>query len=53
MADLGRVPVVLTSPMVRRHFKRVTEQMAPDLTVLSFNELEPGVEITSDGVVST
>lgn len=52
MTDLGRVPVVLTSPMVRRHFKHVTEQMAPDLTVLSFNELEPGVEITSDGVVS-
>jgi flagellar biosynthesis protein FlhA len=52
MTDLGRIPIVLTSPMVRRHFKHVTEQMAPDLTVLSFNELEPGVEITSDGVVS-
>jgi flagellar biosynthesis protein FlhA len=52
MTDMGRVPVVLTSPMVRRHFKHVTEQMAPDLTVLSFNELEPGVEITSDGVVA-
>ncbi len=52
MTDLGRMPIVLASPMVRRHFKSVTEQMAPDLTVLSYSEIEPGIEIHSDGVVT-
>ena len=52
MADLGRVPIVLASPVVRRHFKHATEQIAPDLTVISFSELEPGVEIISDGMVA-
>lgn len=52
MTDLGRMPIVLASPMVRRHFKSVTEQMAPDLTVLSYSEIEPGIEIQSDGVVT-
>lgn len=48
----GVAPIVLTSPMVRLHFKKLTEQIIPDLVVLSYNELEQNVEIFSDGVVS-
>lgn len=50
--SMGIQPVVLTSPQVRPHFKRLTEQMAPDLIVLSFAELEQTVEIRSDALVT-
>jgi flagellar biosynthesis protein FlhA len=48
----GEQPIVLTSPVVRLYFKRLTEQFAPGLVVLSYNELEPGIEIQSMGMVS-
>jgi flagellar biosynthesis protein FlhA len=49
---LGVSPIVLTSPIVRMHFKKIVEQMAPDLIVLSYNELDQKVEIHSEGLVS-
>lgn len=52
MVSLGIQPIVLTAPVVRGHFKKLTEQMVPDLIVLSFNELEHNVEIQSDSVVA-
>lgn len=52
MTNMGMTPIVLTSPAVRRHFKRITEQMVPDLIVLSYNELEQNVEVFSDWVVN-
>ncbi len=52
MTNAGITPLVLTSPSVRRHFKRLTEQMVPDLIVLSYNELEQNIEIYSDWVVN-
>ncbi|MCL2030654.1 MAG: flagellar biosynthesis protein FlhA [Oscillospiraceae bacterium] len=52
MNSVGLSPVVLTSPVVRFHFKRMVESLAPDLVVLSFNELEQNVDIHAEGVVS-
>lgn len=49
---LGVAPIVLTSPIVRMHFKKLVDQMVPDLTVLSYNELDQRVEIRSEGLVS-
>lgn len=51
-AALGVSPIVLTSPIVRMHFKKIVDQMAPELTVLSYNELDQRVEIRSEGLVS-
>lgn len=51
MGGQGKTPLVLTSPAARRKFKTIVEQAAPDLTVLSFNELEQDVEIHSEGVL--
>jgi len=48
----GIDPVVITSPAVRPHFKKMTEQLVPDLTVLSYNEIESDVEIKSERMVS-
>jgi flagellar biosynthesis protein FlhA len=51
-SQLGEQPIVLTSPVVRLYFKKLTEQFVPKLVVLSYNELDPGIEIQSMGMVS-
>ncbi|MCL2740554.1 MAG: flagellar biosynthesis protein FlhA [Oscillospiraceae bacterium] len=52
MAGLNQQPIVLASPVVRLYFKRMTEQVIPDLIVLSYNEIDPGLEVQSIGMVS-
>ena len=49
---LGVTPMVITSPVVRRHFKDISSQIYPALVVLSYSELEQNIEIFSDWVVS-
>jgi flagellar biosynthesis protein FlhA len=48
---MGEKMVVLCSPVVRRHFKRLTEKFVPNLIVVSHNELSPEVNIRSLGTV--
>lgn len=48
----GDVPIILCSPTIRGQFKRLTESNYPDLIVLSYNEIVPGIEIRSLGMVS-
>ena len=50
--SLGEQPIVITAPIVRLYFKRLTEQLTTDLIVLSYNEVDPSVEIESIGMVS-
>jgi len=52
LTSMGLQPIILTSPIVRTYFKRLVEPIAPDLVVLSYNELEPSAEIQSIGMVS-
>jgi flagellar biosynthesis protein FlhA len=47
----GEKMVVLCSPIIRRHFKRMTEKFIPNLIVVSHNELSPEVNIRSLGTV--
>ena len=47
----GNRPIILTSPLVRRQFRKIAEQLSPDLIVLSYNEVESNVEISSEGVI--
>ncbi|HOA30995.1 MAG TPA: flagellar biosynthesis protein FlhA [Clostridia bacterium] len=52
--SLGRTgiePIVITSPIVRYHFKRMTEQLVPDLVVLSYSEIEPDVQIHAEKII--
>ena len=51
MKNRGKTPVILTSPLVRRQFRKITEQISPELAVLSYNEIESDVEVYSEGVV--
>jgi len=50
--NLGVTPMIITAPEIRRHIKNLASQVYPDLIVLSYNELEQNVQITSDWVVS-
>jgi flagellar biosynthesis protein FlhA len=52
MAQSGKQPIILASPVVRLYFKRLTEHAIPGLTVLSYNELDPSVEVNAIGMVS-
>lgn len=51
VAALGYQPIVLTSPNIRMHFKRLTERVAPGLIVLSYNELDANLKVQSVGMV--
>ncbi|ACL76377.1 flagellar biosynthesis protein FlhA [Ruminiclostridium cellulolyticum] len=52
LIQLGSQPIILASPVVRLYFKRLTENVIPGLVVLSYNEIDSGVEIQSVGTVS-
>lgn len=49
---LGKTPIVLTSPIVRMYFKKLSEDYFRDLIVISYNEIENNVELQSVGMVT-
>lgn len=51
MRKLVQEPIILTSPVVRVYFKKLLDQFYPKITVLSFNDLDPSVQIQSLGVI--
>ena len=52
LEDMGRTPIVITSPIVRIYFKKLTSDYIKDLTVISYNEVESDVELQSVGMVT-
>lgn len=52
LENLGKNPIVVTSPIVRMYFKRLTKDFYPDLIVISYNEIESNVELQSVGMVT-
>ncbi len=52
VAEKGLQPIVLCAPLVRIYFKKLTEKLFPNLTVLSYNELEGRINVQSLGVVN-
>lgn len=49
--NIDSQPVVLCSSVIRRYFKKLTEQFLPNLVVLSYNEIPQNVELLQVGVV--
>jgi flagellar biosynthesis protein FlhA len=47
----GTLPVLMASPTIRRHVKKLTERYMPNLAVISHNEIPPNIKIQSLGVV--
>ena len=52
LEELGKNAIVVCSPIVRMYFKKMSEDYFADLIVVSYNEVEPGVELESVGMVS-
>ncbi|ACD96992.1 flagellar biosynthesis protein FlhA [Trichlorobacter lovleyi] len=48
----GAQPVILASPSIRRHVKKMIERFVPHVAVLSHNEIPQNVKIQSLGVVT-
>ncbi len=52
LENLGKNPIIITSPIVRMYFKRLTEDYYRDLIVVSYNEIDSNVELQSVGMVT-
>jgi len=52
MEELGKNPIIVTSPIVRLYFKKLTEEQFQDLIVVSYNEIDSNVELQSIGMVT-
>lgn len=52
LENLGKNPIIITSPIVRMYFRRLTEDYFRDLVVVSYNEVESNVELQSVGMVT-
>jgi flagellar biosynthesis protein FlhA len=51
LTQLGQQPVILTSPFVRLYLKRITQEVLPELVILSYNEVDRSTEVQSVGMV--
>ena len=49
----GAQPVLLASPSIRRHVRKMIERFIPHMAVLSHNEIPQNIKIQSLGVVGT
>ena len=49
--SMGYHPVLLCSPAIRRHLKKLLERFLPDVAVISHNELTNSLEIRSVGII--
>ena len=52
LENLGKNPIIVTSPIVRMYFKKMTEEYFKDLIVVSYNEIDSNVELQSVGMVT-
>ncbi len=52
LEEQGKPPIIITSPIVRIYFKRLTEDYFKDLIVVSYNEVESNVELQSVGMIT-
>ena len=52
LEDLGKNPIIVTSPIVRMYFKKLAFDYFKDIIVVSYNEVESNVELQSVGMVT-
>ncbi|MBR6223450.1 MAG: flagellar biosynthesis protein FlhA [Lachnospiraceae bacterium] len=52
LEDAGKMPIIVTSPIVRMYFKRLTGDYMKDLIVISYNEIDSNIELQSVGMVT-
>lgn len=47
--ELVQLPIVITSPVVRIYFKKLIDQFYPNVTVISFNEIDSNIQVQALG----
>lgn len=52
LENKGQSPIIITSPIVRMYFKKLTNDYFKDLIVVSYNEIDSDIELKSVGVVT-
>ena len=52
LEDMGKNPIVITSPIVRMYFRKLAKDYYKDIIVISYNEVESNVELQSVGMVT-
>ena len=52
LEELGRTPIIITSPIVRMYLKKLTQEQFRNLHVLAYNEIDSDVELQSVGMVT-
>ncbi len=52
LENMGKSAIIITSPIVRMYFKKMTEDYIKDLIVVSYSEIDPSVELQSVGMVT-
>lgn len=52
LQNLGKNTIIITSPIVRMYFKKLTQDYFRDLVVVSYNEIESNIELQSVGMVT-
>jgi flagellar biosynthesis protein FlhA len=52
LVQSGQQPIILTSPTIRMYLRQMLERSLQDIPVISYNELEPSIEVQSVGVVN-
>ena len=52
LTDMGRMPIIITSPILRIYYKRIIQEQLPEVVVISYNEIDASTELQSVGMVS-
>ncbi|MRX26859.1 flagellar biosynthesis protein FlhA [Kangiella sp. HZ709] len=51
MMNENKLPILLCSPLLRRHVKKLTDRVMPHLSVISISELPSNLNVQSYGIV--
>ncbi|MCD6287661.1 MAG: flagellar biosynthesis protein FlhA [Candidatus Hydrogenedentes bacterium] len=52
MARKGHEPIILCTSQTRLHLRRILERQLPNVTVLSYAEIAPNIDLHSEGTVT-
>ena len=52
LENMGKNPIVITSPIVRMYFRKLASDYFKDIIVISYNEVDSNIELQSVGMVT-
>ncbi|MDO4765040.1 MAG: flagellar biosynthesis protein FlhA [Eubacteriales bacterium] len=52
LTEMGKMPIIITSPILRIYYKRIIQEQLPEVVVISYNEIDASTELQSVGMVS-